>query len=504
MCSRLFTPTRKENECMMEKLALIQWLEDHRAAYTYISDRIWEFAELPWHEFKSSKIQADYLESKGFRITWDLAGINTAFVAEWGQGSPVIGFAGEYDALKGLSQKNQPTQEPLTPGAPGHGCGHNLLGTGCMAAAEAVKVWLEKNGHQGTVRYYGCPAEEGGGAKAFMARAGVFNDLDVAFNYHPGSLNTATKGSCVGVNHIHFRFHGRTAHAGGSPHLGRSALDAVELMNVGVNYLREHVPQYVRLHYAITHGGDLPNVVPAEAEVWYYVRAHKPEEMEDVTNRVRKIAEGAAMMTETRVEELFDNSTSAILNNYTLADLQYENMKLVGPIHFTEQEYVYAQKINDAFPNERGEDYFEAVKINQLPPEAKKVIEESKGKPLIAGNMCALDEGEVRTGSTDVGDLSRVAPLSMLYTACNVTGAPGHSWANVATGSMSIGHKGMLHAAKIMALSAIDLYTQPGLLKTVREEFERTTDGKPYRSSMPDSVQPPQYPNPEREKTSTM
>ncbi|MEM5775145.1 MAG: peptidase dimerization domain-containing protein, partial [Anaerolineaceae bacterium] len=201
---------------------------------------------------------------------------------------------------------------------------------------------------------YGCPAEEGGAAKAFMARAGVFDDLDAAFNYHPGSLNTPTKGSCVGVNHIHFRFHGRTAHAGGAPHLGRSALDAVELMNVGVNYLREHVPQYVRLHYAITHGGDLPNVVPAEAEVWYYVRAHKPEEMEDVTNRVRKIAEGAALMTETRMEELFDNSTSAILNNHTLADLQYENMKLVGPIRFTEEEYAYAQKINDAFPPRNG------------------------------------------------------------------------------------------------------------------------------------------------------
>jgi aminobenzoyl-glutamate utilization protein B len=483
---------------MMDKLTIIDWLEDNRSAYTDISDKIWEYAELPWHEFKSSKLQADYLESKGFRITWDLAGINTAFVAEWGTGTPIIGFAGEYDALKGLSQKNQPVQEPLISGAPGHGCGHNLLGTGCLAAAEAVKVWLESNHLPGTVRYYGCPAEEGGAAKAFMARAGVFDDLDAALNYHPGSLNIPTKGSCVGVNHIHFRFHGRTAHAGGSPHLGRSALDAVELMNVGVNYLREHVTEKVRIHYAITHGGDLPNVVPAEAEVWYYIRAHKPEEMEEVTNRVRKIGEGAALMTETRMEELFDNATSAILNNHVLADLQYENMKLVGPIRFSEEDYAYAQKINDAFPPDGVRDYFKNIKQKGLPAEALQVVEEAQGKPLIAGNLPAMDAGEIRTGSTDVGDLSRVTPLSMLYTACNVTGAPGHSWANVATGRMSIGHKGMLHAAKIMALSAVDLWLKPGLLQAAREEFNQATGGQPYQSSMPDTVQPPQFSNPER------
>ena len=254
---------------MIGKKEIAAWVEENRQSFAHLSDRIWEFAEIPWHEFKSSKLQADYLASKGFKITWDIAGINTAFMAEWGSGKPIIGFAGEFDALKGLSQKNQPTQEPIQAGAPGHGCGHNLLGVGCLAAAEAVKVWLEQNQHQGTVRYYGCPAEEGGGGKAFMARSGAFDDLDAAFNYHPGTINTPTKGSCVGVNHMRFRFHGRTSHAGSEPHLGRSALDAVELMNVGVNYLREHVPQYVRMHYAITNGGSLPNVVPDEAEVWY-------------------------------------------------------------------------------------------------------------------------------------------------------------------------------------------------------------------------------------------
>lgn len=482
----------------MEKTSILTWLEENRQPYIEMSDAIWEYAELPWREFKSSKLQADYLESKGFRITWDLAGINTAFVAEWGSGKPVIGFAGEYDALKGLSQKCQPSQEPLEPGAPGHGCGHNLLGVGCLAAAEGLKVWLEANGKPGTVRYYGCPAEEGGAAKAFMARAGVFDDLDVAFNFHPGSVNTPTKGSCVGVNHMRFRFHGRASHAGGSPHLGRSALDAVELMNVGVNYLREHVPQYVRLHYVITHGGDLPNIVPDKAEVWYYVRAHQPEELEEVTNRVRKIAEGAALMTETRAEEIFDNSTSAVLNNHTLADLQYENMKIIGPIKYDQAEIDFAQKINDALPPEMVKGFYDFAKAVNLPAEFKPQLEELRGQPVLGLNFPALDEGVVKTGSTDVGDLSRVAPLSMLYTTCNTTGAPGHSWANVATGAMSIGHKGMLHAAKIMALSAIDLVEQPQRLDQVRAEFEKATGGKPYHSAMPDSVQPPQYPNSER------
>ena len=483
---------------MNGKQAVMDWLEDNRDAYTRLSDLVWSYAELPWREFKSSRLQADYLASKGFKITWDLAGINTAFAAEWGSGKPVIAFAGEYDALKGLSQKNQPFQEPIEEGAPGHACGHNLLGVGCLAAAEAVKTWLQQNNLAGTVRYYGCPAEEGGAAKAFMARAGVFDDLDVAFNYHPEALNTPTKGSCVGVNHIRFRFHGRTAHAGESPHLGRSALDAVELLNVGVNYLREHVTRYVRLHYAITHGGDLPNVVPDDAEVWYYIRAHQPEELKEVTERVRNIAAGAALMTETRCEEIFENSVSAMLNNHHLADLQYENMKLVGPIEYTADELRYARQINDALPQEFITSFFDHIRTLKLPEEIRALAEKLDGSPLIGENFPALDEGEVETGSTDVGDLSRVAPLSMLYTACHTTGAPGHSWANVATGAMSIGHKGMLHAAKVMALSAMDVISSPNLLQKIRAEFEQSMQGKAYVSHIPAHVNPPQYPNPER------
>ena len=275
------------------------WLDENADAFIKIADQIWHTPEVAWKEFKSSRTQADFLEEMGFSITWDLAGINTAFVAEWGQGGPVLGFIGEYDALPGLSQKIQSTKEALKEGANGHGCGHNLLGTGAVASAVAVKNWLADNGVEGTVRYYGCPAEEKGSAKAFMARDGVFDDLDAAFNYHPDSKNTLMKGTCVGVNAIYYHFYGRSSHAGGLPHEGRSALDAVELMNVGVNYLREHVKSDVRMHYIITNGGMAPNIVPEEAEVYYYLRAATPEYLAEVVERVRDIAKGAALMTGT-------------------------------------------------------------------------------------------------------------------------------------------------------------------------------------------------------------
>ena len=480
---------------MKTKNDIIQWLEDNASEFTEISDKIWEYAETAYKEFKSSKLQADYLETQGFKITWDIGEINTAFVAEWGEGKPVIGFIGEYDALAGLSQKNQPTQDPLKAGAPGHACGHNLLGTGALASAVVIKNWLGKNGFSGTVRYYGCPAEEVLSGKTFMARTGVFDDLDAAFNYHPGSMNMASKGSAVGLTDIKFRFHGKSAHAGGSPHLGRSALDAVELMNVGVNYLREHVTSNVRMHYAITHGGDLPNVVPAEAEVWYFIRAHKPDEMQDVLKRVRKIANGAAMMTETEMEEVFQGACSYVLSNHYLSNLQYEAMKVIGPIEFSEEEISYAQKINDAYPKEYMEGVLEGIK---LPEEFKAKAEDLKKSPLWGINLPAMDADYVMTGSTDVGDVSQITPLSMLNTACFATAAPSHSWGIVATGAMSIGHKGMLHAAKIMALAAMDCYADPEHLHKAREEFEKATKDQPYQCPIPDYVQPPKNFNPER------
>ena len=474
---------------MKTKEDVIQWLKENTPRFTAVSDAIWAHPEIAYHEFKSSKLQADFLEAEGFEVTWDISGISTAFVAEWGEGKPVIGFAGEYDALMGLSQKNQPTPEPVEQGGLGHGCGHNLLGTGCMAAAVGVKGWLEATGTAGTVRYYGCPAEEIGAAKTFMARDGLYDDLDAAFNFHPMHFNTAMKGSAVGVNDFKFRFHGISAHAGSSPHLGRSALDAVELMNVGVNYLREHVTGDVRMHYTITNGGGQPNVVPAEAEVWYYIRAHQPEVLADVTARVKRVAEGAAMMTGTTVEVIFSSAISSVLSNHVLSDLQYEAMQRIGPIEFSAEELAYAQQIYENYPPGSAE---ANARSHGADPEIMA------GRTLIGENFPALDEGFVMTGSTDVGDLSWVTPLSMLTTACWVTAASAHTWGVVATGATSIGHKGMMHAAKIMALAAMDLYSDPETLQKAQAEFKKAVEAHPYHSPIPEKVAPPRVYNPVR------
>jgi aminobenzoyl-glutamate utilization protein B len=474
---------RTQEIIVKTKADILTWLEDNQSRFTQISDAIWAKPEAGHREFFASKTQADFLKEQGFRISWAIGGLQTAFVAEWGSGRPLIGFAGEYDALENLSQKNQSSPEPIVPGGMGHGCGHNLLGTGCLAAATAMRHWLEAAGIPGTVRYYGCPSEENTYGKTFMARAGAFDDLDAAFTFHPAAVNFASKGSTVGVNDIRFHFHGRTAHAGGSPHLGRSALDAVELMNVGVNYLREHVTPDVRIHYVITHGGDLPNVVPAEAEVWYFIRAHLPHELDAVTERVRQIAQGAALMTETSVEERFISACSSVLNNQSLADLQYQAMQAVGPIQFTPEEKAYAEEINSQYPKEVLAHLFSSFKLP----------ERLGGQSLLGENFPSLDESKIETYSTDVGDLSWITPVSLLNTACWACGAPGHSWGVVATGAMSIGHKGMMHASKVMALAAMVLYTEGERLAKIRQEFEAAIVRNPYHSPLPADLQPPYY-----------
>jgi aminobenzoyl-glutamate utilization protein B len=465
------------------KQDVIQWIEDNRQPFIEMANAIWERPELAFYEFFAAQIQSDFLEKQGFRVQRDVAGMNTAFIAEWGEGRPIIGFAGEYDALPALSQKCQATREAVVEGGPGQGCGHNLLGTAHVASVAALKLWMEANGIPGTVRYYGCPAEEDGGAKTYMARDGLFDDLDAAFNFHPMYANTALKGSMVGVNTIKFHFHGRSAHAGASPHLGRSALDGVELLNVGINYLREHVTPDVRMHYTITLAGGAPNVVPADAEGYYFIRAHQPENLREVTDRVRKIAEGAALMTGTRVEEIFTGALSSVLNNRYLADLQFANMLVVGPIQWTEEELEFARQIDQAYPA--------GMAVANLA--ASGIPAEYLKGPLLGENFPSLDEGKVFTGSTDVGDLSWKAPVSMLTTACWTPASLGHSWGIVATSGMSIGHKGMLHAAKIMALSAMDLYTEPEHIRLARAEFQKELEAHPYVNPLPEQIQPPRY-----------
>lgn len=466
---------------MEEKTDLLRWIDSNQDRFIRISDEIWENPETALKEVKAAALQASYLEGEGFRIRWGAGGLATAFIAEWGVGRPVIGFLGEYDALKNLSQKRAPFQDPLVPGGAGHGCGHNLLGTAALAAAAAIRHWLEASGSPGVVRYYGCPAEEVLIGKVYMARAGAFDDLDAAFNFHPNAVNTPFKGSYVALNNLKFRFHGKASHAGSTPHLGRSALDGVELMNVGVNYLREHVETTSRIHYVITHGGDAPNIVPSDAEVWYYVRAPTRPQVDEITNRIRKIAQGAALMTETSVEEIFITGCYNVLSNHTLADVQFRAMREIGPISFTGEEMEFARLVNACFPGETRRGMLHAY---HLPANYED-------EPLFAENFPPLNEQYLETGSTDVGDVSWITPLSMLYTTCFPACTAPHTWGVTAASGMSIGHKGMLHAARIMALAAYDLFRDPELLKRVRAEFEQAVRANPYRSPLPESAQIP-------------
>lgn len=484
-------PTKSESH-LQAKQQIVEFLEQRTDRFADMADRIWEKPEIKWEEFYASQLQAGFLENEGFSVTRDVAGMNTALVAEWGSGSPIIGFIGEYDALPGLSQKRKAERDALVEGGPGHGCGHNLLGTGALAASVAVKDWLENGGGSGTVRYYGCPAEEGGGGKVFMARAGLFDDLDAALTWHPGALNSVSKGRTVAIQSASFRFTGVSAHAGQAPHLGRSALDAVELMNVGANYLREHVLDGTRIQYIITDGGQAANIVPETAAVEYTLRAEKREYLQEVAERLRKVAQGAATMTETTFEETVLDAYSSFQPNHYLSDLLGNALHYLGPIEFTADEMAFAQRVNDAFPG-TNEDYARQ-EIDYYNAEGKwaEMRWAYKDSPLVGANFpTAPDEHMVHKGATDVGDLSQVAPTATLFTACFPTGSPGHSWANVASGGISIGHKGMLHAAKAMAICAVDLLMNPQHLKKVNEEFERRVGVGQYECPIDESVQPP-------------
>lgn len=473
---------------MRNKQDIADWLDEHEMRFTCMSDEIWDNPELQFLEFKASKLQADFLANEGFRITWDIGGLSTAFCAEWGAGKPVIAFAGEYDALPGLSQKDQNEPDPISAGEPGHGCGHNLLGTGCLAAALAFKNWLESAGHAGTVRYYGCPAEEGGSGKVFMGRAGAFDDLDATFNWHPWYINSAMKGSLLSVNRYYFRFHGKTAHAAADPHSGRSALDALELMNIGVNYLREHVTDDVRLHYAILSGGLAPNVVPDYAESYYYVRANEPDTLEDVSQRVIRIAKGAAMMTDTEVEIVYKSGSTRVLSNEVLADLQYDIMREMGGIKFTNEEQAYAAAINRHFGDANIKTLVDRYGVDPNTAE----------QALIGDVLPSRDKGCVSPGSSDMGDMSWFAPCSMLQTATWASRAAAHSWAVVASGRNSIGHKGMMYAAKVMSLSAAELVLSPEILERAQTEFRAVIEKTPYKCPIPDDVPAPSHEHPLR------
>ena len=468
-----------------EELSAI--IEEKRQEFIDLSDQIWEYAESRFQEFRSVALQIEYFEKNGFRINRSIGGGETAFYAECGEGKPVIGFLGEYDALSGLSQKADVAhRDPITPGADGHGCGHNLLGAGNVAAVVALKEYMEKHNVPGTVRYYGCPAEENAGGKAFMVRDGAFDDCDLALTWHPGGGSCVINGTGSLANfRVFFTFHGKSSHAAGAPHLGRSALDAVELMNVGVNYMREHMIDQARIHYAVTNsGGTAPNVVQAEAQVLYAIRAPRVQQVKELYERVCKVAQGAALMTETTVEIRQVAAYSDYVGNDVISDRMEENMKAFLPIGYTEEEYAYAKKFQETMSE---------IEANNLRERKKKLLGKVDPELLEKPIWDFLPPGSNRPsskGSTDVGDVSWVVPTAWCHIPTLAIGPAGHSWQTVAQGKSSIAHKGMLMAGKVLASTAMDFFTDPALVEKAKENWLLHLDGETYPNALPADAKP--------------
>lgn len=463
-------------------------IDERSEEFCGVSDAIWENPETSFQEFTSAGILCDFLEKEGFQIEKGLAGIPTAFSGRFGKGRPVVAVLGEFDALYGMSQESGILEpRPLKEGAAGHGCGHNLLGAGALAAVVGVKRYLEETKQEGTVIYYGCPGEEGGSGKTFMVREGVFDEVDCAFTWHPNTVNIIPPCSTLANYQIRYRFHGRSAHAAGAPHMGRSALDALELMNTGVQYLREHVKSDVRIHYAITNTGSLsPNVVQAEAEAVYLLRAPKVGDLKDIYRRVNLVARGAAMMTETGVEILFDKACSNILPNYTLSRVMQANMEAIGRPGVTGEEQEFLKRINDTIPDKRN---LIAEVAESMGEKGRALVDAAKGD-YNDFLVPFLPVPFVLSSSSDVGDVSFTCPLAQAATATVSAGTPAHSWQTVAQGKSSVAHKNMLFAGKIIAGSVIDVLNRPELVAEARKEWEERVKEQPYECPIPKEIEP--------------
>ncbi|MBX3440872.1 MAG: amidohydrolase [Planctomyces sp.] len=425
---------------------------------------IWNWAEPGYQETQSSELLAGWLQAAGFRVDRGIVGIPTAFRAEFGEGRPVIAILGEYDALPGLAQAATPLREPVAGNGYGHGCGHHLFGVASAMAAIAVAERIQAGTMKGTIRFYGCPAEEGGSAKAFMVRDGAFQDVDAVLHWHPGAGNSAGTRSSLARIAVRFRFHGKSAHAGGSPEQGRSALDAVELTAHAIELLREHTPEETRIHHVITSGGAAPNIVPDFAEMYYYVRHPRSSVVRQVYDRVLKCAEAGALATETRLEIVYEGGIVELLPNSPLAHILLKHLKSQCDLDYSAEEHEFALRLCESL---------EA-------PEPLERIREVSDKSGVVGR-----------GSTDVGDVSWVVPTGGFSTACWVPGTPGHSWQAVAAGGTTIGRKGMLLAARVLALSAAELLTTPDVLAAARSDHLRRTEKQGYQSLLLEGQQPP-------------
>lgn len=435
--------------------------QDFEQQFTSISDQIWEFAEPRYQEFHSSALQADFLEQEGFTVTRNLGGIATAFSASFGSGHPVIGLLGEYDALPCMNQiADSPEKQTDLPGAAGHGCGHNLLGTGAMEAACLIRDWLLQTHSEGTVIYFGCPAEEGGAGKAFLTRSGCFDNLDFALAWHPGSKTGLIKKALANIRVI-FDFTGKSAHAAAHPELGRSALDACELMNVGVNYLREHVKSDARMHYAyLNDGGDAPNIVPAAATLLYALRAPESSYVAELYDRVSDVAKGAALMTGTRVSCRTVSAYAELLSVPAMEELMMEAMQEAEKPDYTDDDYAYAAR-------------FAA----------------DQASPSIETAILPADQS-INLGSTDVGDVSWQVPTGLIGVTTEAAGCALHTWQIVAQGKSPLAHKGMHYAARILFAAAKKLYESPERCALIQDDYQNVIGHRTYRSMLPDSVKP--------------
>lgn len=449
----------------------IQELEKKQDHYAAIAHKIWEFAELGYLEEKSSGLLQEELRNQGFEINSGVAGIPTAFEATYGSGYPVVGIMGEFDALPGVSQDAVPERKAIEEGGSGHACGHHLFGTGSMAAAISVKEWMSNNKIEGTVKFFGTPAEEGGAGKVYMARAGLFDNVDVMLHWHPGDSNAAWAASSLANMSAKFRFHGVASHAAAAPQNGKSALDAVEAMNFMANLLREHIPMESRIHYVITSGGEAPNVVPAFAEVFYYCRHPEMAVVRENFEKLVEIAEAAAKGTFTTLEYEVIHGIYNVLPNETLSRIMHKNLEKVGGVEYTAEEMEFAKSIKETLPDAAKKDLSVA---NDVVP--FQVIEKGRG------------------GSTDVGDVSWHTPTAGLRTATWVPGTSAHTWQAVASGGMSIGEKGMMVAAKTLTLTAMDIFKNPSTCEKAKEELLRRRGSDfEYRPLLGDREPPLDY-----------
>jgi aminobenzoyl-glutamate utilization protein B len=445
------------------KRAAVHAVDSHAADLRDLSDRIWAYAETALREHRSAAALADYAEQQGFKVQRGVAGMPTAFVATFGSGRPVIGVMGEYDALPGISQKATAVKEPLEAGAGGHGCGHNLFGAASLGAAIAIKEQIAAGQLKGTVKFYGTPAEENYGGKVYMAREGLFDGIDAVLAWHPGDETQADMVSSQAMVDLGVEFRGKAAHAASDPWNGRSAVDAVELFTHGVNLMREHVRPTSRMHYTITAGGDVPNVVPEYGRVWLWLRDWKRDEVEGLLARTRKLADGAAAMTETQATVTVLGGSWDMLVNETGERLLHANLLWLGPATYTGEEQAFA-----------------------------KQIQKATGVPDVGmhSGVNPLEDQPQEGGSTDVADISWIAPTLHVTVATSPKGAPWHAWPVVATAGMSIGHKGMLRAAKVLAATMVDLYEQPQALAAVQAEFKAKKADTVYEAYVPKGPPP--------------